>query len=201
MLIEFPYNRQNAVTYVRKWALSRNPLFSDFAGSGGDCTNFVSQGLFAGSGVMDFTPTFGWYYRSLANRAPAWSGVDELYGFLTGSGDFEGMAMGGPFATLVRNRREIEAGDVIQLANSQGEFYHTLMISGFAGNDILVCAHTDDALDRPLSSYNYASLRVLHINGVYFDVPLEESFQALSDGTAIEYASAILKNAQAADEI
>ncbi len=196
MLIEFPYNRENAVAYVRRWALSRNPLFSDFTGGGGDCTNFVSQGLFAGSGVMDFTDTFGWYYRSLDQRAPAWSGVDELYGFLTGSGDFGKTAMQGPYATLAQSRREIEIGDVIQLANSQGEFYHTVMISAIEGNNVLVCAHTNDALDRPLSSYNYASLRVLHVRGVYFDVPLEDSFAALLDGAAIESVEAILQSVQ-----
>ena len=196
MLIEFPYNRENAVAYVRRWALSRNPLFPDFTGGGGDCTNFVSQGLFAGSGVMDFTDTFGWYFRSLSDRAPAWSGVDELYGFLTGSGDFEGMAMQGPFATLATSRREIEPGDVVQLANSQGEFYHTLMVSGFSGNDILVCAHTDDALDRRLSTYNYSSLRVLHIGGVYFDVPLEQSFDEVLGGTSLSALEAVLDNVQ-----
>ena len=182
--------------YAKKWALSRNPLFIDFTGIGGNCTNFVSQCIFAGAPVMNYTETFGWYYISPTDRAPAWSGVDELYGFLTGSEDFEGMAMGGPFATLARNRREIEAGDVVQLANSQGEFYHTLMISGFDGNEILVCGHTNDALDRPLSSYNYDSLRVLHINGVYFDVPLEESFASLFDGAAIEVLRAALDNVQ-----
>ena len=196
MLIEFPYNRENAVAYVKRWALSRNPLFSDFTGGGGDCTNFVSQGLFAGSGVMDFTETFGWYFRSLSDRAPAWSGVDELYGFLTGSGDFEGMAMQGPFATLATSRREIEPGDVVQLANSRGEFYHTLMVSGFSGNDILVCAHTDDALDRRLSTYNYSSLRVLHIGGVYFDVPLEQSFDEVLGGTSLSALEAVLDNVQ-----
>lgn len=196
MLIEFPYNRENAVAYVRRWALSRNPLFSDFTGGGGDCTNFVSQGLFAGSGVMDFTETFGWYFRSLSDRAPAWSGVDELYGFLTGSGDFEGMAMQGPYATLARTREEVEIGDVVQLANSRGEFYHTLMVSGFSGNDILVCAHTDDALDRRLSTYNYSSLRVLHIGGVYFDVPLEQSFDEVLGGTSLSVLEAVLDNVQ-----
>ena len=196
MLIEFPYNRQNAVTYVQKWALSRNPLFSDFTGSGGDCTNFVSQGIFAGSGVMDFTPTFGWYYRSLTDRAPAWSGVDELYGFLTGSGDFEGMAMQGPFANVAQSRHEIEIGDVIQLANTNGEFYHTLMISGFEGNEILVSGHTNDALDRRLSSYNYSALRVLHINGVYFDVPLEQSYASIFEGDSIKTLGAVLENVQ-----
>ncbi|MBQ9113133.1 MAG: amidase domain-containing protein [Clostridia bacterium] len=194
MLTQIPYNREKAVEYARRWALSRNPLFVDFTGGGGNCTNFVSQSLLAGCGVMDFTPTFGWYYRSINDRAPAWSGVDEMYGFLTGSGDFEGQTMQGPFATEVRMRRQIEIGDVVQLANSEGAFYHTLIISGFEGNDILVCAHSDDALDRRLSTYNYATLRVLHIEGVLIDLPLEIPFQNLLDGTALQVISAQIED-------
>ncbi|MBR2024561.1 MAG: amidase domain-containing protein, partial [Clostridia bacterium] len=54
------YNRENAVKYARKYALMRNPLFFTFEGIGGNCTNFVSQCILAGSCVMNFTPTFGW---------------------------------------------------------------------------------------------------------------------------------------------
>ena len=161
MLIQIPYNRTFAVEYAKRWALSRNPLFVDFTGSGGNCTNFVSQCLFAGSAVMDLTPTFGWYYRSVDDRAPAWTGVEQLYDFLTGSGDFLDMDAQGPFASLAQSRAEVEVGDVVQLANRDGDFYHTLIISGITDDDILVCAHSNDALDRPLSSYNYASLWVL----------------------------------------
>ena len=53
MLIDLPYNRQRAVEYAKKWALSRNPLFADFTGIGGNCTNFVSQCLYAGCGVLN----------------------------------------------------------------------------------------------------------------------------------------------------
>ena len=185
MLTQIPYNRDLAVAYARKWALSRNPLFPDFAGGGGDCTNFVSQSLLAGCGVMDFTPTFGWYYRSLADRAPAWSGVNELFDFLTSSADFNTRMGEGPYATVVRNRREIQEGDVVQLANSEGRFYHTLIISGFEGNDILVCAHTNDALDRRLSTYSYSSLRVLHVMGAFLELPVSEVYSDLSDGLSL----------------
>ena len=194
MLIQIPYNRDAAVRYARRWALSRNPLFADFTGGGGNCTNFVSQCLLAGSSVMDFTPTFGWYYRSISDRAPSWSGVEQLYDFLTGSGDFQGMEAEGPFASVATSRREVEAGDVIQLANSTGDFYHTLIISGFEGNDITVCAQSDDALDRPLSTYNYASLRVLHILGVYFDFTSEESLISLTNGTSLSTVVAVTQN-------
>ena len=172
MLLSIPYDRRRAVEYARRWALSRNPLFIDFTGQGGNCTNFVSQCIFAGAPVMNYTKTFGWYYISPDDRAPAWSGVDELYSFLTGAPDFSSQNKGyGPYATDARTSRTIDIGDVIQLANANGEFYHTLIISAFTENDILVCAQSNDALDRPLSSYNYASLRALHIEGamLYFD--------------------------------
>jgi hypothetical protein len=77
----------------------------------------------------------------------------------------------GPYATDAIRAATIDIGDVLQLANRNGEYYHTLIISGFTDTDILVCAQSDDALDRPLSTYNYASLRALHIEGamLYFD--------------------------------
>ena len=73
MLKELGYDRQRAVAYARRWAYSRNPLFYNFTGIGGDCTNFISQCLLAGCCVMNCTPTFGWYYRNASDRAPAHS--------------------------------------------------------------------------------------------------------------------------------
>lgn len=172
MLLPIPYDRRRAVEYARRWALARNPLFIDFTGQGGNCTNFVSQCIFAGAPVMNYTETFGWYYISADERAPAWSGVDELYNFLTGAPDFVAQNKGyGPFASDARSSRKVEIGDVIQLANEEGRFYHSLIISDFTPDDVLVCAQSDDALDRPLSTYNYTSLRALHIEGamLYFD--------------------------------
>ena len=194
MLTEIPYNRQYAVEYARRWALSRNPLFVDFTGGGGNCTNFVSQCLLAGCSVMNFTETFGWYYRSIDDRAPAWTGVEQLYDFLTGSGDYVQSAVEGPFAMVATNRRQVEAGDVVQLANSTGDFYHTLIISEISGNEIFVCAHSDDALDRPLSSYNYASLRILHIMGAAIELPVEECVRNLFDGVALKTLTAEATN-------
>ena len=186
MLIPIPYNRQRAVEYARRWALSRNPLFIDFTGQGGNCTNFVSQCIFAGCGVMNTTPTYGWYYFSPTDRAPAWSGVDELFNFLTGIPEFANANGGtGPYATNAMDSRQIQIGDVIQLQNSGGDFYHTLLICGFTDNDILVCAQSDDALDRPLSTYNYAGIRILHIEGARIDFNTERTFEDLINGVSI----------------
>ena len=152
------YNRRAAVDYARKWALGRNPVYYDFTGIGGDCTNFVSQCIYAGAGQMNYTPDTGWYFRSLYDRAAAWTGVEYLYVFLVMNQSV------GPFAVQV-GRNEIVPGDVIQLGNDYGEYYHSLLVSEIFP-EILVCAHTNDALDRPLSTYNYASARFLHIDGV-----------------------------------
>ncbi len=186
MLIEVPYDRSRAVAYAKKWAQSRNPLFYDFAGIGGDCTNFVSQCVYVGCGIMNYTPTFGWYYISSSNRAPAWSGVEEFYRFMTEQPEFRSANGGvGPYATDARTARAVELGDVIQLQNGEGVFYHTLIITGFSENDILVSAHTNDALDRPLSTYDYAALRILHILGARLEWGLTERTESVFEGSAL----------------
>ena len=58
MLEIFEYNRKSATFYANRWAYRRTPEFFDFQGLGGDCTNFVSQCLLAGTGVMNYTPDF-----------------------------------------------------------------------------------------------------------------------------------------------
>ena len=186
MKIDLPYNRERAVEYARRWALSRNPLFIDFTGRGGDCTSFVSQCIFAGCGVMNYTETFGWYYISPMERAPAWSGVDELFDFMTGAPEFVAANGGtGPQGVDVTDASQIEIGDVIQLQNDRGEFYHSLIISEITEGDILVCAHSDDALDRPISTYNFAALRVIHIERAIINLNLEQNIQNVLDGTAL----------------
>ena len=56
---ELTYDRAKAVAYAERWALSRNPRYYDFEDIGGDCTNFASQCIYAGAGVMNWTPVTG----------------------------------------------------------------------------------------------------------------------------------------------
>ena len=185
MLAVKEYGRENALAYARRWAFGRNPLFFNFTGVGGDCTNFVSQAVLAGSCVMNFTPDFGWYYINPNDRAPAWSSVEFLYDFLTGSPDFVQANGGiGPFGMEVDSRGAIE-GDVVQLADETGDFYHTLIITGFSGGQTLVSAHTNDALDKPLATYNFSSLRYIHIEGVRIEIADDTCFNELIDGVSL----------------
>ena len=182
MLITKPYNRARAVQYAKEWALRRNPLFIDFTGIGGNCTNFVSQAILAGSCTMNYTPDFGWYYISPTDRAPAWSSGEFFYDFLTGRADFSEQNGGvGPFATEVADSFA-EVGDVVQYANEAGDWYHTVIITGVEGNEFLVSAQSNDALDRPITSYNFTKARFLHIEGVRIELNDDACFELLLRG-------------------
>ena len=155
---EIPYNRSAVALYARKWALSRNPAYYDFEKIGGDCTNFASQCIYAGAGVMNYTRDLGWYYRSITDRAAAWTGVEYLYNFLIGNKSI------GPFGHLV-TESEAQIGDIVQLGEHSGKFYHSPVITAVHPT-ILVAAHSYDALDIPLSSYTYEAARFIHIDGI-----------------------------------
>lgn len=179
MLVTKDYLRERAVSYAKKYAFGQNPVFGNFRGIGGNCTNFVSQCIYAGSCVMNYTPTFGWYYISLDDRSPSWTGVQYFYNFMT---ENKGV---GPFGKEV-GIDEIEIGDVIQLGNNTDGFYHTLLAVGFEGEDILVAAQTDDAYGRPLSTYNYDFARFIKILGVRMEIAVEsDCFDSVFNGVAI----------------
>ncbi len=151
------------MAYARQWAFRRNPAYYNFENIGGDCTNFASQCLYAGVGVMNYTPDLGWYYQSLTNRAAAWTGVEYFYNFLTGN--YEGIGDGaGPFAKEV-SLSELKIGDFVQFGRGTGDFYHTPIVVGFSNGTPLLAAHSYDAYNRLLTSYRYEKLRCIHILG------------------------------------
>ena len=179
MLVTRPYGREKAVAYAKRYAFSQNPIFGDFRDIGGNCTNFVSQCVYAGACKMNYTKTFGWYYISLDERAPAWTGVDYFFNFITSN---KGV---GPYGRAV-GEEECEIGDVIQLGNERDGYYHTLIIVGFSDDDILIAAQTNDAYARPLSTYGYDFLRFIKIEGVRFEMPSsEDCFISVYDGVTI----------------
>jgi hypothetical protein len=160
---EVAYDRAKAVEYARKWALGRNSRYINFSGIGGDCTNFASQCLLAGGAVPNYKLLYGWYYNTANDRAPAWSSVEYFHRFLTNT------KAEGPYAveTGIEN---MQIGDIIQLKTNLPVYHHTLLICDIgevpAPDNILICAHTYDSLDRPLSTYDLTATRYLHIEGI-----------------------------------
>lgn len=159
-----PYNRIKAVEYAHKWAYGRNPAYYNFENIGGDCTNFASQIIYAGSGVMNYTPVYGWYYRDSYNRTASWTGVNFLYKFLfNNKGE-------GPFAEVV-DMKDVKPGDIAQLSfGGGGVFNHSPVIiqtgSPVTLDNIFVAAHTYDVDYNLLKNYTWVDIRLLHIIGV-----------------------------------
>lgn len=165
MLVFRPYDRAAATAYARRWALARNPQYYDYEAIGGDCTNFVSQCLYAGSDIMNYMPTFGWYYIDANNKSPSWTGVAYLYQFLT-----RGTNSVGPAAQETA-LQALEPGDAVQLSFDGAGWQHTPLVIAAqharSPDEVLVAAHSHDAYARPLSDYTYQKLRCLHITGVW----------------------------------
>ncbi len=160
---EREYDRQKAVAYAHTWAYGRNPRYYDFELLGGDCTNFASQVLYAGAGIMNPTPTFGWHYYSLHKRTPSWTGVEYLYRFLVKN---RGV---GPVA-IETDISHVVSGDLVQLSFNGWSFAHSPVIVSVgedpSPSNILVAAHTYDFDNHPLDSYTYIRQRFLHITHV-----------------------------------
>ena len=157
------YNREKAIEYAKKWATTRNPAYLNFDGIGGDCTNFVSQCLYAGSGVMNYTRDVGWYYNSPTDRAAAWTGVVYLHKFLTTN---KGP---GPYGEELPLEyvNHVEPADIIQL-NYTGNLYgHSLFVIE-TKPEILVAQHSggQNYFGKPFADYYYQQARLIHITGV-----------------------------------
>ena len=163
-----PARRQEAADFARVWDYGRNPAFYDYETIGGDCTNFASQCIYAGTGVMNYTPVFGWYYLDADDKAPAWTGVVFLHNFLVRK-----TPSPGPVCMVTQDLTMAEPGDVIQLLFDGKVFQHSPVVIDTDGSGdpagIQVAAHSYDANCRPLNSYRYQQYRVLHILGYYSD--------------------------------
>ena len=160
---ELIYDRNKVIKYAKKWALSRNPKYYNFDNVGGDCTSFVSQCIFAGANVMNYTKDVGWYYINGNNKSPSWSGVEFLYKFLINNKSV------GPYGKEAKID-EIEIGDIAQLSFDGDKFEHTLMIvnieNKFTLSKIKIASHTFDSFNKAISEYLFQKIRFIHISGV-----------------------------------
>ena len=114
---------------------------------------------------MNFTPTFGWYYIDANQKAPAWTGVPYLYNFLTRE-----ERTAGPAARPCE-LAELRPGDLLQLSFNGTDFRHSPVVVSVGQpatpENVLIAAHSYDADNRPLSTYDYQDIRFLKIFGVW----------------------------------
>lgn len=140
-MVQFFYDRNKAVEYAETWWDSYHPDFPRFPVN---CTNFVSQCLFAGGAPMWGAPdrTKGWWCYP-DNWSYSWSVSHSFYWYLKGSTT-------GLRAIEVSSPKELYPGDVI-CYDFQGDnrWDHTTFV---VAKDIygfpLVNAQTDNSYHR-----------------------------------------------------
>ncbi|MNU44539.1 putative amidase domain protein [compost metagenome] len=138
------YNRSEAAAYADRWWNSSNPEFQEFAV---DCTNFISQSLFAGGAPINYTGKreSGWWYKGYVGGKEAWSFswsvANSLERYLSG---------GGLGARVVDRPQQLDLGDVIIYDwDGNGAYEHSTIVTAFdAGGAPLVNAHTTNSKHR-----------------------------------------------------
>lgn len=165
------YDRQKAKTYIDSYWKSYNPSYPSFKSGGGDCTNFVSQVLYAGGmpwaddgNPANHRKVTNWYCKPGATSKDSerrisfswklaalfkahWIKRAEAHRLLSYSG-----------ALLNMNylSKEVYIGDVVQFCYASGVPYHTLAVTGFNRdpqynvNDIVLASHDVDSNTRSL---------------------------------------------------
>ena len=171
MLVFHEYDREYARDYARRWALGRNPAYKDYELWGGDCTNFISQCLRSGNIPMDYNGENvleKWYWNSDKSRTPTWTAAQPFYRYIIGN-NTENTKNFGIYARLAQYN-ELEIGDIVQLVYDNNA-YHNMMVTevildGEYLIDYLICQHTYDLLDYPLSMKE-GERRYIKILGYY----------------------------------
>ena len=127
------YNRNNAVGYAVAHVNSPSSNYPDYSSYGGDCTNFVSQCLQAGGWTQVSTGANKWFHLpgytspppSGTHRSPSWTGAQYLQAYFPVSGRI--VLASYPLYSL-------ERGDIIQLKNSSGNAYHSMIVTSKTGS-------------------------------------------------------------------
>lgn len=134
-----------------------------------DCTNFVSHALLKGSARVYDTgnPATGWYYWSLEDRSYSWSGVIELYNFVTNNTT---KGPGGYSMTWNYNYESWSPGDIMQFHNGSKWIHSTVITNSMttsAGKVPLVTGRTGDGAynnnQTATSVYGSNAKRILHL--------------------------------------
>ena len=155
------YNRIKSVEYAQNFALTKNNEYFDYTLQGGNCTNYISQCIYAGAPKMQVKNN-GWYYFSPSNTSISWANVEPFYNFITTNKDE------GPFGTKSPIQM-CEVGDIIQLKFfGKTNFSHALIVTqikSLSPEGIIVCANTRDVKNVPLNFYRFEQYRLIHILG------------------------------------
>lgn len=140
------YRREEAAAYADRWWNSYNPEFAVFDV---DCTNYISQCLFAGGAPINYTGRreTGWWYKGYVGGKEWWSYSWAVSNALSA---FLAASTWGTRGELVERPEQLMLGDVIFYDwDGDGSFQHSTIVTAFdAGGQPLVNAHTVSSRHR-----------------------------------------------------
>ncbi|MEU9186680.1 amidase domain-containing protein [Streptomyces sp. NPDC048484] len=141
------YNYQAMASYTEKYWKNYNTAYRKYNAVGGDCTNYLSQGLLAGGWKQISTVTpeeyDTWYYAS-NGTADAWIGVDEWSWFTQTA----------KRTTPLANVYQMDIGDVLQIDfNRDGSKDHSMMTTYRSASGVPYLTYHDvDTYRRSIAS-------------------------------------------------
>ena len=68
----------------------------------------------------------------------------------------------GPKGSMIE-KDELQLGDLIQLSFNGIVYGHTLIVTKIEGEEIFVCAHSNDSKNRNLNTYSFKKMRCVKI--------------------------------------
>lgn len=153
------YSSSKAVAYARKWAKKRNSAYDKYPS---DCTNFVSQAIYAGGVSMrkpakikhGITRTTAYWYSKKHkftgstgrvsyeyDVSTSWMRVSDLYKYAISHG-----ATAISCKTLSSLQSKAKPGDIVQLKKN-GSWHHSIIITGGSKGNRTYCGHTNNKKD------------------------------------------------------
>lgn len=187
------YSGVQALTYAKKYSSSTsgtgsyNSLFPSYEDN--DCQNFVSQCVWAGLGGSNTsTAVDGKKYPMITDESRAWwststsTSSNWTWTYVPSFAEYVdngGSNILGLYGSVGSkgNIANGYAGDIVQICNSSGTWYHTYIIvqangtSGSRGlSDYYICAHTTNRNNEQMSSFlgSAANLRLVKVTGSYY---------------------------------
>ncbi|QWU15213.1 Putative amidase domain-containing protein [Paenibacillus sophorae] len=156
------YSSINARDYAYQWWDGRNPTYSNYYANyfgcsiydecWNDCTNFVSQALYAG-GMKQWRGqgVDSWYFDDgwLSSPSHSWGGAHNFYEHWKNR------------ATLASDTSSISMGDPVNADfERDGDINHTAIITLFSNGHFYLTQHTTDKKDNALSTWYYENYNV-----------------------------------------
>lgn len=170
------YNHEAAKNYALKYA--ENPNWLWYRTYDQDCTNFVSQSLYAGGWSMIryvSAPEDAWFYKNGYNAGVgysySWTVANDLFVFMSrhsGRAEFVGFSTQKPPYSS-----KLKVGDIIQIDfERDGRIDHSLIITGYGSNgNLLVSGHSvtlkDESLEAVINRNSGARFIGWHIKDSY----------------------------------